>query len=279
MINIDYSEGIRITTGNLKGIFTEDQLPLKVEIKKVISKDVVWETNLDSFMWASFPENEINDVVIKDAKNKFITQYYWDIMVHGSVFYKGLWFYCKSIINKGKKPKGLVVGTHDGEFGEWVPLVRSNLSNMVLVEGSIEQYNKLVRNYSNRDGIELVYEIITPDGNPVEFFEGGKGYTNTVVERVIRYWEKEEIKSTQRNSLAINDLIESKFNGDLDWIHFDVEGLDGKLIMKIKPEYLPNFIIFEDFNLPTEEKTKVFSYLNSLGYDIHSEAGISMVQK
>jgi len=282
MIEIDYSNGIKISVGNLKGIFKPEQLPLKIEIKRVVSKEIAWTTNLDSNMWATYPSNEINDVVVKDAQGNFVYQYYWDVLKHGSIFYKSLWLYCKSIINQGRKPLGLVIGTHDGEFGEWVPIARNFMSGMLLVEGSKNQYDKLVENYKDRSGVDTLFSLITPDGSDVEFFEGGAGYTNTVIKRVIDYWEKEEVHSTKRNSLSINDLIRARFldfGKKLDWLHLDVEGLDAKLLMSIEDNLLPNFIIFEDFNLIPEEKTELIEILHSKGYNSHSEGGICMVRK
>jgi hypothetical protein len=97
MIDIDYSNGkIKINTGDLTGLFTN--LPLKFKIKKVISKEIVWETSLYSFMWAEFGTNEINDVVVEDSLGNFVYQYHWDVIQHGSIFYKSLWLYCKSLI-------------------------------------------------------------------------------------------------------------------------------------------------------------------------------------
>lgn len=283
MINIDYNEGrIRITTEKLDDIFRQDELPLKFEIKKVISKEIVWTTNLGSHMWAVYPENEINDVVVHDAKGNFVTQYYWDIIKHGSIFYKSLWLYCKSLINQGKKPKGLVIGTHDGEFGEWVPLVRNFMSEMILVEGSKPQYDKLVNNYKNREGIKFINDIVTPNGGEVEFFEGGRGYTNSVVERVIRSWEKEEINSSVRNSISLNSIIENNFislGNNLDWLHLDVEGLDVKLLLSLKSEHIPNFIIFEDYNLSEDDKVLIDIWINKNGFHKHSENGICLVNK
>jgi len=281
MINIDYSDGkIKITTEDLNKVFKSEQLPLKFEIKKTISKEILWHTNLSSFMWATYPENEINDVVVTDAQGNFVYQYYWDVLQHGSIFYKSLWLYCKSLINMGKKPKGLVIGTHDGEFGEWVPLIRHFMSDMLLIEGSSEQYNKLVKNYQGKQGISFLQDIITPYGGEVEFFEGGKGYTNSIVERVINYWEKEEIHSTKRESTSLNQIIKENFNEGLDWIHLDVEGLDAKLLMSIDDTYkLPKFIIFEDFNLTSEEKEEIKKWLTSRGFLLHSENGICMGTK
>jgi hypothetical protein len=273
MIDIKYDKDIKITTGDLSKIFTVDQLPLKFEIKNVVSKNIVWSVELNSNMWAQYPESEINDVVVKDKFGKFIYQYYWDIMQHGSIFYKSLWLYCKKLINNNIKPKGLVIGTHDGEFGEWVPLVRNYMSDMILVEGSEKQYDKLKYNYDGKDGIKLINSIITPNGGSVEFFEGGRGYTNSIVERVIKNWETEKIYSTKKESISINELL----TNDINWLHLDVEGLDAKLILSSK--HLPNFIIFEDFNLLDDEKSSVYNYLINKGYNLHSESGICMANK
>lgn len=282
MINIDYSNGqIKITTEDLKNSFTEDQLPLKFEIKKVVSKEIAWTTNLHSFMWASYPENEVNDVIVSDAKGNFVYRYYWDVLIHGSIFYKALWLYCKSIINQGRKPNGLVIGTHDGEFGEWVPVIRNFMSTAVLVEGSEKQFNKLVSNYANKEGVTCIRDIITPDGSDVEFFEGGRGYTNSVVERVIRSWETEEITSSVKKSLALNLLIRDNFSVDkkLDWLHLDVEGLDVKLLLSLEKEFIPNFIIFEDYNLSDEDRESILNWTIKNNFKSISNAGICMLNK
>ena len=275
MIDIDYSNGkIKINTGDLGGF---NNLPLKFKIKKVISKEIVWETQLNSFMWAEFGTNEINDVVVEDSLGNFVYQYHWDVIQHGSIFYKSLWLYCKSLINRGVKPRGIVVGTHDGEFGEWVPLVRNFMSDMLLVEASQKQFDKLYQNFIGKTGITFLNDLITTDGSDVEFFEGGAGYTNTVVERVIRHWETEEVHSSKRTSTSFNSLIESY--GKVDWLHLDVEGLDAKLLMSLKDEHIPNFIIFEDYNLDPEEFSRVSNFFKDRGFKLHSEAGICMASK
>ena len=279
MINFDYSNGqIKITTGELKNSFKEEQLPLRFEIKKAISKEVIWFTNLSSHMWAVYPENEINDVVVYDVKGNFVYQYYWDVFNHGSIFYKSLWLYCKSIINEGRKPRGLVVGTHDGEFGEWVPLVRNFMSDMLLIEASEMQFNKLKNNFEGRDGISVLNSLITPNGGDVEFFEGGRGYTNSVVERVIRGWEQEEIHSSVKNSISFNSIIE-QYGGNLDWIHLDVEGLDAKLLISLKDQNIPNFIIFEDYNLSPEDSESINKWIIDKNFIKHSQDGICMITK
>lgn len=281
MIDIDYSNGkIKITTENLESIFLKEQLPLKFCIKKSVSKDIVWSTDLHSNMWAVYGDNEMNDVVIYDNIGNFISQYNWNILMHGSIFYKSLWFYCKSLINKGIKPNGLVIGTHDGEFGEWVPVVRGFMSEAVLIEGSEKQFNKLLQNYDAKYGVTTVKNIVTPNGGLVEYFEGGRGYTNTVVERVIRSWETEEISSSIKNSVGINSVIHDYFdtnNKILDWIHLDVEGLDVKLLLSLKKEYIPKFIIFEDHNLSQEDFINIEKWILDNNFVRTSQNGICMI--
>ena len=134
----------------------------------------------------------------------------------------------------------------------------------------------LKQNYANNSLAKPIQRLVTPNGGEVEFFEGGAGYTNTVVESVIRHWEKEEVKSTKKTSISITDLILSECNGEIDWLHLDVEGLDAQLIMGIDKSKisLPNFIIFEDYNSPNEKKEEIYSWLKQRGFELKSEGGI-----
>ena len=275
MINITYnSEGIRIDIGELSKYNSNS--PFKVKILKHVSGEEQWSTELNDYWFATFPNTEMFDVEISDSKGKIIYTKRWDVMEHGNHFYKSLWLYNKKLISDGKLPKGLVIGTHDGEFGEWVPIVLKRECEVVLVEGSDVQFEKLSQNYKNNHRVKCVKKIITPDGNDVIFYEGGLGYTNSVVENVIRNWETEEITSVVKPSISLNDLILTKLNGELDWLHLDVEGLDSKLIMSIDETKikLPNFIIFEDFNLNESEKNIIYDYLKVRGYILKSDGGI-----
>mgnify|MGYP003347293580 FL=1 len=226
--------------------------------------------------FATFPSTEMFDVEVIDNKNTIIYTKKWDTMEHGNHFYKSLWLYNKMILSNGKFPKGLVIGTHDGEFGEWVPIALKREANMILVEASNNQFSKLTKNYFKNSTTKCMQNLVTTNGEDVIFFEGGAGYTNTVVEKVIRYWETEEVHTTKRSSISMTNLIMEEMGGDIDWLHLDVEGLDAKLIMSIDESKikLPNFIIFEDFNLNEDEKKKIYSYLESRNYKLKSEGGI-----
>jgi len=263
MITIDYSnKKIKVETKKVSSFF---KTPLKLSIQSHVTKNEVWSTQLNDGWWAEFPNNEMNDVVITDSDGKIIADRKWDIIQDGSELYKSLYFYCLNIFNTGRMPKGIAVGTHDGLFGEWVPCILEGITEAVLVEASQPQFEKLKEGYDKFNNVKLVNSLITTDGKPVEFFEGGRGYTNSVVERVIKGWEKEEIKSTIKESISIMDLID----GTIDWLHTDVEGYDADLIKSIPLEKLPKFIIFEHENLEPEKNSEMKKYLENAGYELN----------
>jgi FkbM family methyltransferase len=275
MITVTYnSEGIKVNVGHISKY--NPNLPLRLKIKKHVSGEEQWATNLNDNWYATYPNTEMFDVEIYDSKDRLVYCKRWDVMEHGNHFYKSLWMYNKRVLSQGKLPKGLVIGTHDGEFGEWVPIVENRECSVVLVEASDNQFNKLKHNYRYHSLVKPIQNLITPNGGEVEFFEGGAGYTNTVVENVIRHWEKEEIKSTKRPSISITDLILTECDGSIDWLHLDVEGLDAQLIMGIDETKvsLPNFIIFEDYNLSQDKKDEIYSWLHNKEYTTYSEGGI-----
>ena len=275
MIQVKYSdEGIRIDVGEISKY--NQNLPLRVKIMKHVSGEEVWSTELNDFWFATFPSTEMFDVEVIDNKNTIVYTKKWDIMENGNHFYKSLWLYNKMILSNGKFPKGLVIGTHDGEFGEWVPIALKRDANMILVEASNNQFSKLTKNYFKNSTTKCIQNLVTTNGEDVIFFEGGAGYTNTVVEKVIRYWETEEVHTTKRSSISMTNIIMEEMGGDIDWLHLDVEGLDAKLIMSIDESKikLPNFIIFEDFNLNEDEKKEIYSYLENRNYKLKSEGGI-----
>ena len=199
--------------------------------------------------------------------NKLVINREWNIIDDGSYLDKALYLYCKSKPNA----KGLAIGTHDGEFGEWVIPTIQGLTKATLVEASTPQFEKLNTNYKKYSNVTLIHNLITTKGQTIEFFEGGKGYTNSVKQEVINSWEKEPISSSMRSSIAINDLLSHK----IDWLHTDIEGYDAELLQAIDPNFLPPFIIFEHNNLKIEDKLELENYLIDLGYFLNRQDPVS----
>jgi len=266
MISVKYTDnGINVNVEKTYGIF---ELPFKVCFNKFISNETIWYSLNNDYTYSSFPQKEMINVEILDSKGKQILFKKWNVVEEGSIIYRQLYFYCKNILSNGRKPNGLAIGTHDGEFGEWVPLANEDLSNIVLVEGTKSHFDKLKKNFEKNQNITFIHDIITPYGGDVTFFEGGLGYTNSVVERVIQSWETEKIYSETRSSTSINDLINRLHT--LDWLHLDLEGLDAQIIMKMYE--LPNFIIYEHNNLLENEKNELETFLKDKGYQIFCES-------
>lgn len=270
MIDVNYNHpNIRVETKEVSKLYN---LPLTLNIKSHVSKKIVWDCKLEDNYWATYANDSIFDIEIKDANNNTIIYREFNVLEDGSYLDKALYLYCSTLNN----PKGLAIGTHDGEFGEWVIPVLEGKTQAVLVEASSPQFQKLTSNYNKTLSVQLIQTLVTTDGSKVEFFEGGKGYTNSVKENVIRSWETEEISSNLRESISINDLI-NQVSPDkkLDWLHLDIEGYDAEILKTINVELLPNFIIFEHNNLLIEDKLKLENYLIDLGYYLNRDDSVS----
>ena len=137
------------------------------------------------------------------------------------------------------------------------------------MEASNNQFKELEKNYSKYKNVKLLNLLVTKDGKPTPFWEGGKGYTNSIVKRVPEAQEIEPINPTVYPSININKLINDK----TDWLHLDVEGYDHILIKSLKN--LPNCIIFEWENLLTEELKDIKNFLTNKGYKLDFENNVS----
>tara|TARA_Y100000034_G_scaffold120421_1_gene163298 strand:+ start:510 stop:1385 length:876 start_codon:yes stop_codon:yes gene_type:complete len=244
-------------------------MPLEVAVYRGTKK--IWNCELSDNSWATFPDTEMYDTVLTDRKGNIVAQKKWNSIENGDCLYQAFYLYCRRLLKENKRPKGIAIGSHDGAFGEWAPVVQENLTDACLVEASQPQFAKLVHNYQKYPNVKLLNQLITTEGQNIEFFEGGKGYTNSVVEGVIKSLETERIKSSIRSSCSINNLIFNYISsGDqLDWLHLDVEGYDIELLRAIEGP-LPAFIIFEEMHYEERQKKSIHTYLRDKGYNIMS---------
>ena len=267
MISIEYKNNeIEIKTEELPSYVNA---PLTAKIVNPITNKVIWQTNeLNSNCWAKFPNTEIFSTLIFDRFDNLLWQRAWSVQENGSNLYKKFFYYLLNL-KKDKRPKGVAIGTHNGEFGEWVPSVVSDHTDAILVEASNKQFLELEQNYSNKNNVTLLNLLVTKDGKPTKYWEGGRGYTNSIVKRVPEKQETEPIKDTIYPSTNINKLV----NESVDWLHLDVEGYDHILIKSLN--YLPDFIIFEWENLLTNELDDIKKYLKDKGFTLDFENNVS----
>jgi hypothetical protein len=267
MISISYTgPKIKIETKKVSNIYS---CPLKLSIKTHIGKREVWACEMGDHHWAVYENDSIFDIDIKDSTGEQVLYREWNILEDGSDLAKALYLYC----SKKNNTRGIAIGTHDGEFGEWVPAVKNYKTDAILIEASTPQFTKLSSHYLGYPNVTLINNLVTTNGQEVEFFEGGAGYTNSVKENVIRSWEKEEIHSAKRSSISINSILEN--SKPIHWLHLDIEGYDAELIKGIYPHLLPPFIIFEHNNLSKVDKLDIVFYLENQGYSIFKEDSVS----
>lgn len=204
-------------------------------------------------------------------KNILINRQY-NSLYDGGELDKFFSFYCKLY----KHTKGIVIGAHDGEWGHWTQPVMDRDTKCLIIEGSKPQFKKLKKNYGNMDNCTLINEIVTTNGEDVEWHTGGDGYTDSVVKEINkRFLGEDEITTEIRKTKSINSLIEEYNYQDYDWLHTDIEGYDAELIMSLK--YLPKFIIFENEHSKfINTYNKVFKFLSDLNYEI-IEYGIDTI--
>jgi hypothetical protein len=62
-----------------------------------------------------------------------------------------------------------------------------------------------------------------------------------------------------------------------DWLHLDVEGIDGDLILSL--EQKPNVIVYESMNLPEEMNNKLSEWFNTNGYVTITDDGNTIAKK
>ncbi len=137
MINIQYNHpNIRVET---KQVSMLHNLPLTLNVKSHVSKETTWNCQLGDYSWATFSNDSIFDIEIKDSKGKIVINREFNILEDGSYLDKALQMYCQNLNN----PQGLAIGSHDGEFGEWVLPTLGNFTKTTLVEASTPQFKKL----------------------------------------------------------------------------------------------------------------------------------------
>ena len=253
-----------------------NNLPLTMKLKNIVTGEIHFQVILNPTAWARWCGAElITDILVYDSTEELIYEKKWDVTEYGDNVERDLWYYLKARKNSDLESKGLVIGTHDGRNGHWIYPIKHGLSKATLIDGSDKQYVELVNNYKNNINVETKNLIVTTDGSDVEWYQGGEGYTDTVVKELIEAWVNDgTIVKTHRPSVSINELMGQD---NYDWLHLDVEGIDGDLILCL--EQKPNVIVYESMNLPEEMNDKLSEWFNTNGYVTITDDGNTIAKK
>ena len=266
MIDIQYdrkTNTTKVLVGNASSISKDGKI--KVVFKNIITGEIHYEPTLGVNTWCTWCGAElITDVLFYNDKNELIHEYKWDIIRDGDEIEKYLWLYLNNRKIKGIESNGLIIGTHDGRNGHWIYSIKNKLSKATMIDGSEKQFAEMVKNYSDIEGLSFINEIVTVEGGEVTWYQGGEGYTDTVKNELILDWLPDnEITKTTKQSISFKELIEKN---NFDWIHLDVEGIDGELILSL--EKLPNVIVYESMNLDINTTTTLNYFFNKNNYDV-----------
>ena len=266
--NIDFEGNITVYVNpNAITYYSKEQFPLRL-LHKTLSGEIVWSTNLYPDWWSSHTMLTYTYFEIIDNLGNKLIDWKWDPFVHGDVAHQIFEIWALN----NRNSNGLAIGTHNGMTGEWVGPINKGLIRGTLVEASDPQFNELTKYYNNKSWIKCRKDLVTTDGSDVIFYEGGGGWTNSIVkESIENYVDSSLIRQSYRTSVSINDLIqEVSVDGPVKWLHLDVEGLDDKLIISIKEELLPELLVYENENIGDESNDMVRNYLESKGYVVHN---------
>lgn len=277
MINIKYNREKNTTLiecGHMDHI--KSYLPLTAKFVNIVSGEIHFESELNSFSWCSWQGAElITDILVYTNEGKLLYEWKWDVVVHGDEIEKSLWFYLKSRNDSGIVSNGLVIGSHDGRNGHWIYPIKKNISSATLIDGSKKQFKDLKKNYKDYQNVKLKNTIVTVDGSDVTWYQGGEGYTDTIKEGFIDKWiDQKEITKTTQSSISINTLMKDE---QFDWLHLDVEGIDADLILGLEEK--PNVIIYESMNLTQEETTRLKVWFDEFKYRTIVIGGNTMATK
>lgn len=280
MIRITHSkESDETPFGSLK---VEIENPMGLEIIKeqisfkvvsLVSGETQWESHLLPGHWSYFGmiSNTISHII---RGKEILCEFVWDTFLHGDLAhqYMMLW----AIENKGSH--GLVIGTHNGETGEWVEPIREGKLSGLLVEASDLQFLDLTKNYSKIKNCQFLKSLITPQGGEFTFWESrDASYANSIIKDHVTKISEATPNGKVMNSISLNSLIDEQEN-EVKWIHLDVEGIDTDLILSISDKNMPalDLIIYETINTSSEKKEICKLFLEKNGFSIE-ESGWNTV--
>lgn len=235
------------------------------------SGNILWSTSiLSSNTWCELPSSRNLNIRIIDNKGELVLNHIWEDNINSDVCELKFIEWCKFFISKeNKKPKGIVIGSHNGLHGEWVNANNKNLiGSTLLIEPNEKPFQQLVSNYQNDFKFSFKNILVSETGGYINFYtnENGDSESSSIIlSNVNKYHEN--IITKQLYSRTLDDLI-TEFSPD--WIHLDVEGLDAKLLLSTSDEILKKlkFIIWEDIFLSDDEKKILKDKLTYNGFSV-----------
>lgn len=260
-------EGMRCEISQEIGHFLPNtEFPLKFQVFSLLNINLKWEVDLYPGAWATFPQfRDLNSRVLTNS-GKILKEYFYTYEDEDLKLYE-FWDYFGKY---NKDSTGLILGSGNGLWGEWVLPIHRNGISCHLVEGSSLIFNELTKNYKGMENTFTLHsDIISPDGEDWDFYDlGGMGDSTLNPEYMKKLSPSVFLGIPEKNpTTSLNDLLK-KFH-EISWIRIDLEGIDKDLILSLNEENLKNLkmIQYECLFMKEEEIEEVESFLKANNFN------------
>jgi FkbM family methyltransferase len=238
--------------------------PLKFRITKLVTEEILWETELYPNTWATWGGvRDINAWVLTN-NGIILKEFKYEYSRENLQIYEFYDYFCR--INKNST--GLILGAGNGTWGEWVIPVHREHVYCHLVEGSETTFEQLKKAYHQNNNFKIHNLIVTSDGRDCEFYEGDHDSgLNTINREYLKITDVTSSPSYKiKPSKSIVHLLEEI--GKIDWIRMDLEGADFEVITSIPKDILSSLIMiqYEHLGLSSEKRDHIDSLMSPLNF-------------
>lgn len=235
------------------------------------SGSIIWSTTIpQSNIWCELPNSRNLDIRIIDNKGEIVLNYIWEDNFNSDICELKFIEWCKFFISQeNKKPKGIVIGSHNGLTGEWVNANKKGLiGSTLLIEPNEKPFQQLISNYQNDFKFSFKNILVSENGGYIDFYTDeneDSESSSTILSNIHK--NHSNVITKHLYSRTLNDLI---IEFSPDWLHLDVEGLDGKLLLSVPDDTIEKlkFIIWEDIHLSDDEKILLKNKLSNKGFSV-----------
>lgn len=232
----------------ITSILSPDDLPLIFEVYPITAHKVVFSTELLPGTWALWGTFRDHNATIKTKKGILLKELIYDYQKEDLEIYE-FWDYFTKM---NKNTRGLILGAGDGTWGEWVMGIDENNIGCYMIEGSIDIFKELIHSQGRKNNTILFNDIVSPDGEDYIFYDADEGFSSINPDYQKNFKTPNIEKSYKRTSKKFSDLLDTI--GKIDWIRFDVEGIDYDLIKSVDPETFRNMKMIQIEHLHMEEE-------------------------
>lgn len=245
--------------------FPQEEFPFKFQVFSLLNKKILYEVEILPGMWATFTGYRDANAKVIGKTGTILKEYEYSYNDENLTLYE-FWDY---FARYNKKSIGLILGSGNGLWGEWVLPIHQNNIVCYLIEGSPSIFDELKENYKNYDNFRLHNIIISSNGENCDFYDFGEGgnsssnvnYLKTLTPSVSL------VVPEKKSTVSLNDFLEKY--PMINWIRIDLEGIDFDLVMSLYEKNLKNIkmIQYEHLFLSEEKLYEIDLFMSNNGFD------------